>query len=87
MTINDTKAALRAFKVCSKEKGATACIGERKAAIGGLAGAVSSECAPYVEDFFGCFSHRYQLSTCNDATVAKMIKCQEQFAGQLMAGK
>mmetsp|Transcript_4251 Transcript_4251/g.6800 ORF Transcript_4251/g.6800 Transcript_4251/m.6800 type:complete len:88 (+) Transcript_4251:104-367(+) len=87
MTINDTKAALRSLNACSKEKGAGACIAERKAAVNGVATAVKSECAPYVEDFFSCFTHRYQLNTCNDATVSKMLKCQEQFSKQLMVTK
>ncbi|CAE7314914.1 unnamed protein product [Symbiodinium natans] len=87
MTVNDTKAAIRSFRACVKEKGASSCVGERKVVAEGLATAVKSECSPYVEDFFACFSHRYQLSSCGDATVSKLLKCQDQFAGQLMAGK
>mmetsp|Transcript_36809 Transcript_36809/g.102143 ORF Transcript_36809/g.102143 Transcript_36809/m.102143 type:complete len:87 (-) Transcript_36809:97-357(-) len=84
-SIVDTKLAIRTFNACVKENGRGACVAERKAAVGGVAGAVKSECAPYVEDFFRCFVHRYQLSSCNDATVAKMLKCQEQFSGQLLS--
>lgn len=29
------------------------------------------------QDFFACFAHRYQLSSCGDATVSKMLKCQD----------
>ncbi|CAE8609810.1 unnamed protein product, partial [Polarella glacialis] len=85
------------------EKGAGACIAERKAAVNGVATAVKSECAPYVE--VNCQSSvvlklprkgfllvlhapipalQLQLNTCNDATVSKMLKCQEQFSKQLM---
>merc|ERR1712217_517049 len=84
-TVVDTKVAIRTFKSCVKEKGSEACIGERKAVVNGVAGAVKSECSPYVEDFFKCFSHRFELSSCTDATVSKMLKCQEQFSGQLLS--
>eukprot|EP00434_Breviolum_minutum_P039774 symbB.v1.2.035334.t1/scaffold4678.1/size36577/1 len=87
MTVNDTKAAIRSFRACVKEKGASACIGERKAAVEGVSSAVKSECSAHVEDFFSCFAHRYELSSCGDATVSKMIKCQEQFSGQLLGSK
>eukprot|EP00435_Cladocopium_sp_Y103_P072433 s359_g40.t1 len=87
MTVNDTKAAIRTFKACIKEKGASACIGERKAAVEGVSNAVKGECAAQVEDFFSCFAHRYQLLSCGDATVSKMLKCQEQFSGQLLSTK
>mmetsp|Transcript_10335 Transcript_10335/g.26750 ORF Transcript_10335/g.26750 Transcript_10335/m.26750 type:complete len:90 (-) Transcript_10335:100-369(-) len=84
-TAVDTKVAVRAFKGCVKEKGAAACGVEKKAVVAGLSSCVKAECAPFVEDFFGCFVHRYQLSSCSDATVAKMLKCQTQFSGQLLA--
>eukprot|EP00425_Heterocapsa_triquetra_P003081 CAMPEP_0195055604 /NCGR_PEP_ID=MMETSP0448-20130528/4242_1 /TAXON_ID=66468 /ORGANISM="Heterocapsa triquestra, Strain CCMP 448" /LENGTH=89 /DNA_ID=CAMNT_0040085283 /DNA_START=71 /DNA_END=340 /DNA_ORIENTATION=+ len=81
----DTKVAIRAFKGCVKEKGGAACTAERKAVVAGLSSNVKGECAPYVEDFFGCFVHRYQLSSCSDATVSKLLKCQAQFSGQLLS--
>ncbi|CAE8598768.1 unnamed protein product [Polarella glacialis] len=86
-SVVDTKVALRSFRGCVKEKGAASCSAERKALVAGIAGSVKGECAPYVEDFFACFTHRYALSTCNDATVAKMLKCQEQFSGQLLSSQ
>jgi len=76
--------AIRTFKSCVKEKGSAACGGERKAVVNGVSGAVKSECAPYVEDFFKCFAHRFELASCTDATVSKMLKCQEQFSGTLL---
>eukprot|EP00419_Tripos_fusus_P070921 CAMPEP_0172875770 /NCGR_PEP_ID=MMETSP1075-20121228/102706_1 /TAXON_ID=2916 /ORGANISM="Ceratium fusus, Strain PA161109" /LENGTH=88 /DNA_ID=CAMNT_0013726913 /DNA_START=6 /DNA_END=272 /DNA_ORIENTATION=+ len=84
-SVVDTKVAVKTFKQCVKDKGGEACQVERKAVVIGVAGAVKGECAPFVDDFFGCFVHRYHLSTCSDATVAKMIKCQEQSAGHLLA--
>mmetsp|Transcript_120122 Transcript_120122/g.234026 ORF Transcript_120122/g.234026 Transcript_120122/m.234026 type:complete len:88 (+) Transcript_120122:70-333(+) len=84
-SVVDTKVAVRAFKQCVKDKGGDACAAERKSVVNGIAGAVKGECAPFVEDFFGCFVHKYHLSSCNDATVAKMLKCQEQFAGTLLS--
>mmetsp|Transcript_3578 Transcript_3578/g.7216 ORF Transcript_3578/g.7216 Transcript_3578/m.7216 type:complete len:88 (+) Transcript_3578:86-349(+) len=84
-SVVDTKVAIRAFKGCVKEKGSEACAAERKAVALGVASAAKAECAPFVEDFFSCFAHRYSLSSCSDATVAKMLKCQEQFSGQLLS--
>mmetsp|Transcript_13150 Transcript_13150/g.28981 ORF Transcript_13150/g.28981 Transcript_13150/m.28981 type:complete len:90 (-) Transcript_13150:177-446(-) len=85
-SVADTKVAVRAYKGCVKEKGGiNACASERAAAVKGISGAVKGECSPYVEDFFTCFAHRYRLSSCSDATVSKLLKCQEQFSGHLMS--
>mmetsp|Transcript_5604 Transcript_5604/g.11397 ORF Transcript_5604/g.11397 Transcript_5604/m.11397 type:complete len:89 (+) Transcript_5604:92-358(+) len=86
-SVVDTKVAIRAFKGCVKEKGGESCAAERKAVVAGIASAAKSECAPFVEDFFSCFAHRYSLSSCNDATVSKMLKCQEQFSGSLLSSQ
>ena len=32
----------------------------------------------HCQDFFSCFAHRYQLLSCGDATVSKMLKCQDR---------
>mmetsp|Transcript_110142 Transcript_110142/g.191005 ORF Transcript_110142/g.191005 Transcript_110142/m.191005 type:complete len:90 (-) Transcript_110142:67-336(-) len=85
-TVVDTKVAVRAFKTCIKEKGGgDACLAERSAVVKGVSGAVKAECAPYIEDFFGCFVHRYRLSSCTDATVSNMLKCQSQFSGSILS--
>eukprot|EP00421_Protoceratium_reticulatum_P058829 CAMPEP_0168492950 /NCGR_PEP_ID=MMETSP0228-20121227/70477_1 /TAXON_ID=133427 /ORGANISM="Protoceratium reticulatum, Strain CCCM 535 (=CCMP 1889)" /LENGTH=122 /DNA_ID=CAMNT_0008509737 /DNA_START=205 /DNA_END=571 /DNA_ORIENTATION=+ len=80
-SIVDTKVAIRTFKSCVKGKGAESCLAERKAVVDGVSGAVKSECAAYVDDFFGCFVHRYQLSSCNDATVAKLLGARSSSPG------
>mmetsp|Transcript_37491 Transcript_37491/g.95141 ORF Transcript_37491/g.95141 Transcript_37491/m.95141 type:complete len:89 (+) Transcript_37491:101-367(+) len=84
-SVVDTKVAIRTYKAALKEKGAEASAAERKVVVNGVSKAVKSECAPYVEDFFGCFQHRFALNSCTDATVGKMLKCQEQFSAQLLA--
>ena len=76
-SVVDTKVAIRTFNACVKDKGGASCGAERKAAVAGMSGAVKSECGAFTEDFFGCFVHRYRLSSCSDATVSKMLKCQE----------
>mmetsp|Transcript_66201 Transcript_66201/g.194170 ORF Transcript_66201/g.194170 Transcript_66201/m.194170 type:complete len:89 (+) Transcript_66201:102-368(+) len=81
----DAKVAIKAFKGCVKEKGVSACAPEKKAAVGAIASTAKGECAPFVEDFFSCFQHRYSLSSCSDATVSRMLKCQAQFSGQLLS--
>merc|ERR1712194_214723 len=87
MTVVEAKAAVRAYNAAVKDKGVAASTTERKVAVNGVATAVKGECAPYVEDFFGCFNHRFALSSCTDATVGKMLRCQEQFGGQIVSGK
>ncbi len=80
----DAKVAVRTFNQCVKEKGAAACAAERAAVVKGVGNVVKAECTPYTEDFFKCFSHRYRLSSCGDATVSKMLKCQEQVSGSML---
>mmetsp|Transcript_116359 Transcript_116359/g.307514 ORF Transcript_116359/g.307514 Transcript_116359/m.307514 type:complete len:89 (-) Transcript_116359:166-432(-) len=83
-SVTDTKVAIRTFKSCVKDKGGAACAAERAKAVGGIAAAMKTECAPFTEDFFQCFSHRFALSSCTDATVSKLLKCQDQFSGTLL---
>ena len=70
-SVNDTKQAARLYMGCVKEKGSAACGRERAAVVEGASAVAKTECAPYVEDFFKCFTHRYKLNSCNDATTAK----------------
>ena len=37
----------------------------------------------HCQDFFSCFAHRYQLLSCGDATVSKMLKCQDRAERQM----
>mmetsp|Transcript_75592 Transcript_75592/g.179635 ORF Transcript_75592/g.179635 Transcript_75592/m.179635 type:complete len:89 (+) Transcript_75592:90-356(+) len=84
-SVVDTKVAVRNFKTCVKEKGASSCGDEKAAVVKGLSGIVKAECSPLSEDFFACFAHRYRLSSCSDATVAKLLKCQEQLSGTVLS--
>nr|ABI14330.1 unknown [Pfiesteria piscicida] len=84
-SVVNAKVAVSTYQAALKEKGVEGSVAERRAAVTGVSGAVKSECSPYVEDFFGCFQHRFQLSSCTDATVGKMLKCQEQFSRHLLA--
>eukprot|EP00450_Noctiluca_scintillans_P011457 CAMPEP_0194507510 /NCGR_PEP_ID=MMETSP0253-20130528/37106_1 /TAXON_ID=2966 /ORGANISM="Noctiluca scintillans" /LENGTH=88 /DNA_ID=CAMNT_0039350415 /DNA_START=48 /DNA_END=314 /DNA_ORIENTATION=- len=86
-SVDETRNAVRAFSACVKDKSAASCDAERAAVVSGIASAVKGECAPYTEDFFACFSHRYRLSTCNDSTVGKLLKCQEQLSSTLLSNK
>nr|ABV22268.1 conserved hypothetical protein [Karlodinium veneficum]ABV22269.1 conserved hypothetical protein [Karlodinium veneficum] len=84
-SIVDSKTAARAYKSCLKEKGAAECLTQRAQVVKGVSAAVKDECSPYTEDFFGCFMHRYRLSSCTDATVKNMLKCQEKLAGTILS--
>eukprot|EP00443_Scrippsiella_acuminata_P061568 CAMPEP_0115502954 /NCGR_PEP_ID=MMETSP0271-20121206/69219_1 /TAXON_ID=71861 /ORGANISM="Scrippsiella trochoidea, Strain CCMP3099" /LENGTH=89 /DNA_ID=CAMNT_0002932015 /DNA_START=26 /DNA_END=295 /DNA_ORIENTATION=- len=85
-SVVDTRVAVRTYAAALKEKGhGEASAAERKVVVNGVANAVSTECAAYTADFFACFQHRFALSSCTDATVAKMLKCQQQLSGQLLS--
>jgi len=83
-SVVDTKVAVRTFKTCVKEKGSDNCLAERSAVTKGMSNVVKAECSAYVEDFFGCFVHRYRLNSCTDATVANLLKCQESLTSNML---
>ena len=86
MSVVDARSTMRAFQSCVTNAGAgghALCETERVTAVKSIANSTSGQCAPYAEDFFQCFNHRYRLSTCNDGTVSKLLRCQEQFSGTI----
>jgi len=80
----DAKVAVKAFEACKKGKGVAACSAERAVAVAAVSTVVKAECSAYTEDFFKCFTHKYQLSSCSDATVSQLLKCQDQLTGNLL---
>lgn len=49
-------------------------------AVDKVVGITSSDCKPYVDNFYQCYNHKFNLASCGDDVTDKLIQCQSSTA-------
>ncbi|CAD7932232.1 unnamed protein product [Amoebophrya sp. A25] len=80
----EARQEVRTYKECVQRDGKTACKAQLGHAVNAISTISSRDCAPFVEDFFQCYNHKFNLATCSDQTTAKLIRCQSDTANQML---
>jgi len=83
MTSVDAKLTVRSFKECVKEKGMAQCTNEAKLAVENTATVVARDCDAFAADFFQCYNHKFELSTCTSEVTSRLLQCQANVANQV----